>query len=188
MMLCSRGVAQPEPAVDQSLLDSREYRLDGGRLEQSGSLPLCDPDFTEGNGGAKLAGDGHQHPIRLGEIVGAAADDNGGPVPRRGLVGKGERPGTMSPNSKCGVGIVFRVVPHRGKGGHAGGSGGARRRPFLFTRGEEGDEVLNPGDAFGRQAPDCEPPALPIAGFPAANPRPPAATARSIRNARLTPP
>ncbi len=69
-----------ELADDEVLLQRGEDRLDGGGFEQAGRLPVPQPDFAEGGAGAELAGDGHQHDIRLGTVIGEGADDDGGPL------------------------------------------------------------------------------------------------------------
>ncbi len=67
-------------ADDEVLLQRDEDRLDGGGLEQPGRLPVAKPNFAECRAGAELAGDRHQHDIRLGAVLGERADDNGAPL------------------------------------------------------------------------------------------------------------
>ncbi len=63
-----------ELADDEGLFQRGEDRLDGGGFEQPGRLPVPQPDFAECWAGAELAGDRHQHDIRLGAVVGERAD------------------------------------------------------------------------------------------------------------------
>jgi hypothetical protein len=44
------GFEGAEPANDERLFERGEDRLDGGRLNEAGGLPLADPDFAQAGG------------------------------------------------------------------------------------------------------------------------------------------
>ena len=73
------------------MTSDRKDGRDGGRLKQAGGLPLSDPHLARCGIGAKLAGDGHDDDIGLFRVVGAAADDDGGPPLHGGTAGERER-------------------------------------------------------------------------------------------------
>ena len=52
------------------------------------------------------------------------------------------------------MGIVFWIVPDCGERRRARGCGGPAKRPLLLAGGDERNEVLDLGDAFGRQGLD----------------------------------
>lgn len=67
---------RPELPDDHRLFEGGKDRLDGRWLDQSGGLPLADPDLSERRAWAQLAGDGHDHDIGLGAVIGFAADNH----------------------------------------------------------------------------------------------------------------
>ncbi len=77
--------------ANEILLKSRKNRLDGRGFQQICRLPLTDPDLAKVGDGTKLAGNGHDHHIRLGRVIETVAHYNGWALLESGLVRKGKR-------------------------------------------------------------------------------------------------
>src|SRR5262249_28707425 len=67
---------------------------------------------------------------------------------------KGNDKRTTSPNSKGIVDVVFRIAPDRGERRFAGCCRGTRCGTLLLAQPKEIDEILDFGDAVGRQGPN----------------------------------
>lgn len=80
-----------EPAedfADDGFLGGEDHRLEDGRFQESGTLPVLDEGLAESERGPDLAGDGHQDHVGPLALIGAAADHDGRPLLRSLLVGE----------------------------------------------------------------------------------------------------
>jgi len=57
--------------------------LDCGRLKKISLLPISNSQFANAHRRTQLAGDSHHDNIRPGRIIGAGADNDGGPLLRQ---------------------------------------------------------------------------------------------------------
>jgi len=74
------GLELAERFANEGLLSGEDHRLEGGRFQQPGALPILYERFAEAERGQDLAGDGDQDHVGALALIGGAADDGRRPL------------------------------------------------------------------------------------------------------------
>jgi hypothetical protein len=144
------GVEDAELADDEGLFQSGEDRLDSGRFEQAGGLPLLDRHLSD------CENDGSRDVIGITTTSGLAVlyirllTMTAGRFFELVWLVNGNGTSTTSPNSKGIVNVVVRIIPDRGEGRLTHAGGGTSKRSILLTHANEIDEIFDLCNSISR--------------------------------------